>query len=138
MLGYVKGGGAILCYGRGRKQWRPIGLLVGLCLTPTEGCSLSSRPKPNISTAGRAPTTPRLRLFGDSRPWVAARYCRDRSAWLDGVGQAGIYGRAERMNGRTRLHRCREGIPVNNSTGIEGVVVRIGSRGQDTKCVAIS
>jgi len=29
--------------------------------------------------------------------------------WLDGVGQAGMYGTAEQMNGRTRLHRCREG-----------------------------
>ena len=27
--------------------------------------------------------------------------------WLDGVGQAGIYRTAERMNGGTRLHRCR-------------------------------
>jgi len=58
--------------------------------------------------------------------------------WLDGVGQAGMYGRAERMNGRTRLHRCREGIPINNGTRIEGVLVRIGSREQDTECVAIS
>jgi len=40
----------------------------------------------------------------------------------------------------TSLHRCREGIPVNNGTRIEGVslLVRIGSRGQDTKCVAVS
>jgi len=58
--------------------------------------------------------------------------------WLDGDGQAGMYRRAERMNGRTRLHRCRKGIPVNNGTRIEGVLVRIGSRGQDTKCFAIS
>jgi len=58
--------------------------------------------------------------------------------WLDGVGQAGMYGTAEQMNGRARLHRCREGIPVNNGTRIEGVLVRIGLRGQDTKCVAIS
>jgi len=58
--------------------------------------------------------------------------------WLDGVGQAGTYGTAERMNGRTRLHRCRQGIPVNNGTRIEGVLVRICSRGQDTKCVASS
>jgi len=35
------------------------------------------------------------------------------------------------MNGRTRLHRFWEGIPVNNCTMIEGVFVRIGSRGQD-------
>jgi len=27
--------------------------------------------------------------------------------WLDGVGQAGTYRTSERMNGRTRLHRCR-------------------------------
>ena len=40
--------------------------------------------------------------------------------WLDGVGQAGMYGTAERMNGRMRLHRCRRGIPVNNGTRIEG------------------
>jgi len=60
------------------------------------------------------------------------------SEWLDGVGQAGMYATAERMNGRTRLHTCWEGIPVNNGTRIEGVLVRIGSRGQDTKCVAIS
>jgi len=52
--------------------------------------------------------------------------------WLDGVGQAGMYGIAERMNGRTRLHRCQEGIPINNGTRIEGVLVRIDSRGQDT------
>jgi len=52
--------------------------------------------------------------------------------WLDGVGQAGMYGTAERMNGRTRLHRSQKGIAVNNRTRIEGVVVRIGSRGQDT------
>jgi len=32
--------------------------------------------------------------------------------WLDGVGRAGTYGTAERMNGRTRLHRCREGVPI--------------------------
>jgi len=38
--------------------------------------------------------------------------------WLDGVGQAGTYGTVERMNGRTRLHRCREGIPINNGTRI--------------------
>ena len=43
---------------------------------------------------------------------------------------AGMYGTAEQMNGRTRLHRCREGIPVNNGTRIEGELVRIGSRGQ--------
>ena len=57
--------------------------------------------------------------------------------WSDGVGQAGKYGTAEQMNGRTRLHRCRQGIPVNNGTRI-GVLVRTGSRGQDTKCVAIN
>jgi len=34
--------------------------------------------------------------------------------WLDGVGQAGTYGTAERMNGRTRLHRCRQDVPINN------------------------
>ena len=44
---------------------------------------------------------------------------------------AGMYGTAEQMNGRTRLHRCQEGIPVNNGTRIEGVLVRIGSRRQD-------
>jgi len=44
--------------------------------------------------------------------------------WLDGVGQAGTYGTAERMNGRTRLHRCREGIPVDNGTRIEGVACK--------------
>jgi len=49
--------------------------------------------------------------------------------WLDGVGQAGMYGTVEQMNGRTRLHRCWEGISVNNVTRI--VLVRIGSRGQD-------
>jgi len=58
--------------------------------------------------------------------------------WLDAVGQAGTYGTAERMNGRTRLHRCREGIPVNNGKRIEGVLVRINTRRQDTKCVVIS
>ena len=47
-----------------------------------------------------------------------------------GVGQAEMHDAAERMNGRTRLHRCWEGIPVNNGTKI-GVLVRIGSRGQD-------
>jgi len=47
--------------------------------------------------------------------------------WLDAVGQAGMYRTAERMNGRTILHRCREGIPVNNGTRIEGVLIRIGS-----------
>jgi len=47
--------------------------------------------------------------------------------WLDGVGQAGMYRTAERMTRRTRLHRCREGIPVNNGTRIEGVLVRISS-----------
>ena len=56
--------------------------------------------------------------------------------WLDGVGQAGMYGTVEWMNGR-RLHRCRQGIPINNGTRIE-VLVRISSRGQNTKCVAIS
>jgi len=58
--------------------------------------------------------------------------------WLDGVGQAAMYGTAERMNGRTRLHRCQEGIPVNNGARIEGVLVRIGSRREYTKCVVIS
>ena len=38
--------------------------------------------------------------------------------WLDGVGRAGTYGTAERMNGRTRLHRCREGVPINNCARI--------------------
>jgi len=28
--------------------------------------------------------------------------------WLDGVGQAGMYGTVEQMNGRTRLQRCRD------------------------------
>jgi len=37
--------------------------------------------------------------------------------WLDGVRQAGMYDTAERMNGRTRLHRCQEGIPVNMVRG---------------------
>jgi len=36
------------------------------------------------------------------------------------------------MNGRTRLHRSQKGIAVNDRTRIEGVVARIGSRGQDT------
>ena len=54
--------------------------------------------------------------------------------WLDGVGQAGMYRTEEQMNGRTRLHRFWEGIPVNNCTMIEGVFVRIGSRGQDKMC----
>ena len=58
--------------------------------------------------------------------------------WLDGVGRAGTYGTAERMNGRTRLHRCREGIPINNCARIEGILVRINTRRQDTKCVIIS
>jgi len=51
--------------------------------------------------------------------------------WLDGVGQTGMYGTAERMNGRTRHHRCRQGITINNGTRIEGVLARIGSRRQD-------
>jgi len=59
------------------------------------------------------------------------------AVWLDGVGRAGTYGTAERMNGRTRLHRCREGVPINNCAMV-GVLVRIGSRRQDTKCVVIS
>jgi len=58
--------------------------------------------------------------------------------WLDGVGQAGTYGTAERINGRTRLHRCQEGVPINNCARIEGVLVRINTRRQDTKCVVIS
>jgi len=37
-----------------------------------------------------------------------------------------------------RLHWCQKGIAVNNGTRIKGVLVRIGSRGQDTKCVDIS
>jgi len=45
-----------------------------------------------------------------------------------------MYGTAERMNGRTRLHRYREGIPVNNGTRIEELLVRIGSRGRDKMC----
>jgi len=53
--------------------------------------------------------------------------------WLDRVGQAGTYGTTEEMNGRTRLYRCQEGIPISNGTRIEGVLVRIGSRRQDTK-----
>jgi len=46
--------------------------------------------------------------------------------WLDGVGQVGMYYIAEQMSKRTRLHRRQEGIPVNNGTRIEGVLVRIG------------
>ena len=82
-----------------------------------------------------------LRFFGSSV--IAGRGLPSVTAgigvWLDGVGQAGMCRTAERMNGRTRLHRCREGIPVNSGARIEGVLVlRIGSRGQDVKCVAIS
>ena len=50
-----------------------------------------------------------LRFFGSSviaghgLPPVTAGI----GVWLDGVGQAGMYRTAERMNGRTRLHRCR-------------------------------
>jgi len=90
-------------------------------------------------TASSLPTNSSvlLRFFGDSRPWVATVTAGIR-VWLDGVGEAGMYRTAERMNGRTRLHRCREGIPVNKSTRIQGLLVRIGSREQDTKCVAIS
>jgi len=73
-------------------------------------------------------------IAGHGLPPVAAGI----GVWLDGVGQAGMYVTEERMNGRTRLHRCLEGIPINNGTRIEGALVRIGSRGQDTKCVAIS
>ena len=76
----------------------------------------------------------RWKLAGHGLPPVTAGI----RVWLDGVGQAGTYGTAERMNGRTRLHRCGEGVPINNGTRIEGVLVRIGSRRQDTKCVAIS
>jgi len=50
--------------------------------------------------------------------------------WLDGVGRAGTYGTAERMNGRTRLHRCWESIPINNCARI-GVLVRINTRRRD-------
>ena len=81
-----------------------------------------------------------LRLFcssviaGHSLPPVTAGI----GVWLDGVGQAGMYRTVERMNGRTRIHRCQEDIAVSNGTRIEGVLVRIGSRGQDTKYVAIS
>jgi len=72
-------------------------------------------------------------IVGHGLPPVTARI----GVWLDGVGQAGTYHTAERNNGRTRLHRCRQGIPVNSGTRLEGVLVRIGSRGQDTQCVAI-
>jgi len=59
--------------------------------------------------------------------------------WLDGVGEAGTYGTVERMkNGRTRLHRCWDGIPINNCARLEGVLVRINMRRHDTKCVVIS
>ena len=39
-----------------------------------------------------------LRFFGESRPWVAAPVTAGIRVWLDGVGQAGRYGTAERMN----------------------------------------
>ena len=48
--------------------------------------------------------------------------------WLAGVGQAGMYGTAERMHGRTRLYRCWESIPVNNGTRIERVLISILDR----------
>jgi len=51
--------------------------------------------------------------------------------WLDGDGQAGTYGTVEQMNGRTRLHRCRESIPINNCARLEGVLVRINMRRHD-------
>jgi len=78
-----------------------------------------------------------LRFFGDSRHGLSPATA-GIGVWLNGVGQARMYRTAEQMKGRTRLHRCREGILVNNGTRIEGVLIRIGSRGQDTKCVVIS
>jgi len=48
--------------------------------------------------------------------------------WLDGVGGDGTYGTAERMNGRTRLHRCREGVPINNCARIEGLLEKTGHK----------
>jgi len=32
------------------------------------------------------------------------------------------------MNGRTRLHRFRQGIPINNGMRTDGVFVRFGMR----------
>jgi len=49
-----------------------------------------------------------LRFFGDSRPWVATVTAGIR-VWLDGVGQAGMHGTAEQMNGRT----CKSALLYN-------------------------
>jgi len=62
--------------------------------------------------------------FGSSviRPWVATPVAAGIGVWLDGVGQVGTYRTAEQMNGRTRLRRCREGVPISNGTRIAEVL----------------
>jgi len=71
---------------------------------------------PVVKVMGNAGNAGERRSFGSSvkaghgLPPVTAGI----GVWLDGVGQAGTYGAAERMNGRTRLHRCQEGVPINN------------------------
>jgi len=48
-----------------------------------------------------------------------------------------MYGTAERMNGRTRLHRCWDSIPVNNGTRIEGILVRVSGRIKVIICMSV-
>jgi len=60
--------------------------------------------------------------------------------WLDGVGRAGTYSTAERMNGKKRLHRCRKGVPISNATRIKyrSTCNDRFEKTIGTKCVAIS